>query len=101
MPTGLRTSSPFHACRGTNAPGLIYVLILALVFALHPGAAAAQAPAEVAVSIDRWGAGNVIRRGDMAAIRVVLTDLGTRQRELLVRIETRDADGDRPVPLFM
>lgn len=73
------------------------MLLFFVVFALRPGFAAAQAPAEVAVSIDRWGAGNVIRRGDMAALRVVLTDLGTRQRELLIRIETRDADGDRPV----
>jgi hypothetical protein len=33
----------------------------------------------------------------MVGVRVVLTDLGTRQRELLVRIETRDTDGDRPL----
>lgn len=63
------------------------------------GAAMAQATGgglgEVAVSVDRWGVGGAIRRGDYAGLRIALTDLGTRQRELLVRIEVPDADGDR------
>ena len=93
----MRTSVARHArfrCFGAALPLLI--ALLACVIVLVPRVNA-QAPSEVAVAIDRWGAGNVIRRGDFAALRLVITDLGTRQRELIVRIHTRDADGDRPV----
>ncbi|MBX3361191.1 MAG: hypothetical protein KF705_07100 [Phycisphaeraceae bacterium] len=75
-------------------PRSLLALILGLV--LLPLFASAQGPSEVSVSIDRWGAGGAIRRGEMAALRMVITDLGTRQRELLVRLEFRDSDGDSP-----
>lgn len=97
MPTGLRTFLCPPRCWGSYARTPLLIAFLAIGGLLLPARVDAQAPAEVAVSIDRWGAGNVLRRGDMAALRVVLTDLGTRQRELLVRVHTRDADGDRPV----
>lgn len=47
--------------------------------------------------MDRWGPGGAFRRGDLAALRLAITDLGTKQRELLVRIESRDSDGDSPL----
>ncbi len=97
MPITLRTSRNAASPRGQ--PRTILVAAIALLLTLIgivPGAHAQQ-PAEVAVAIDRWGAGNVLRRGDLAALRVVLTDLGTRQRELILRVQSKDADGDRPI----
>ncbi len=71
------------------------LLILGLLSVICPPVAA-QGPAEVALSVDRWGPGGAIRRGELTALRLAITDLGTRQRELLVRIESRDSDGDSP-----
>lgn len=73
----------------------LLLLILGLVTLASPYASA-QGPAEVAISVDRWGPGGAFRRGDLAALRLAITDLGTKQRELLVRIEFRDSDGDGP-----
>ncbi len=72
------------------------LLILGLV-SLATLSVSAQGPAEVAISVDRWGPGGAFRRGDLAAIRLAITDLGTKQRELLVRVESRDSDGDSPL----
>jgi hypothetical protein len=65
------------------------------------GQATAPAPLnagsnEVGVSLERFGVGNQARAGDWFGIRVALNDSATAQRELIVRLETEDTDGDRP-----
>ncbi len=62
-----------------------------------PAVAAANAGSnEVGVSLERFGVGNQARAGDWFGVRVALNDTATTQRELIVRLESEDADGDRP-----
>jgi hypothetical protein len=51
---------------------------------------------ELQVELERFGVGNQARAGDWAGLRVRVMDLGTRQREVIVRLEGLDSDGDRP-----
>lgn len=80
---------------------------LALVLALSAGPALAQdanpddpaaalgvGQGEVAINAVEFGLGNVVRPGSWTGLRLAITDRGVRQRELLVRIEVKDADGD-------
>jgi hypothetical protein len=48
----------------------------------------------VLVELERFGTGNQARLGDWCGIRLKLTDSATKQRELIVRLESTDADGD-------
>ncbi len=49
---------------------------------------------EVAIEAIEFGLGDVVRRGSWAGLRLGITDRGVRQRELLIRVEVKDADGD-------
>lgn len=51
---------------------------------------------EVLVELERFGVGNVARLGDWAAIRVRIKDMGTKQRNVLLRLADVDSDGDFP-----
>ncbi len=55
---------------------------------------APQAQGEFELAIDDLGVGALIRRGDWTGIRVRVTDRGTRQRDIILRLTIRDADGD-------
>jgi hypothetical protein len=59
-----------------------------------PAAALGVGQGEVAVNAVEFGLGDVVRPGSWAGLRLAITDRGVRQRELLVRIEVKDADGD-------
>lgn len=59
-----------------------------------PSAALGVGQGEVAISVEEFGLGDVVRPGSWAGLRLAITDRGVRQRELLVRIEVKDADGD-------
>lgn len=59
-----------------------------------PAAALGVGQGEVAISSVEFGLGDVVRPGSWAGLRLAITDRGVRQRELLVRIEVKDADGD-------
>lgn len=59
-----------------------------------PAAALGVGQGEVAVSVIEFGLGNMVRQGEWAGLRLAVTDRGVRQRELLVRFEVKDADGD-------
>ena len=77
------------------------------VRALPADAAPAAAPAlggEVLITADPFGVGGVARPGDLAGIRLALTDRGDRVRNTVVRLRLRDPDGDtllveRPITL--
>lgn len=51
---------------------------------------------EVELRIEQFGVGGVVRRGDWAGLRVAYSDTGSQPRNIVLRVETRDADGDRP-----
>lgn len=53
-----------------------------------------QLPGEVQIDVDQFGVGGVVRPGDFAGIRLVLTDRGDRVRDAIVRIHLPDPDGD-------
>ena len=59
-----------------------------------PSAALGIGQGEVAINSVEFGLGNVVRAGSWAGLRVAITDRGVRQRELLLRLEVKDADGD-------
>ncbi len=108
-------SNPFVmiAIRSAATPGggdrprarspLAAIVGIMLVFGLAQLAAARQSvstgprlPGEVLIEVDRFGAGNQARPGDWFGLRLKLTDTASSQRELLVRVQTVDADGDHP-----
>jgi len=74
------------------------VLALAMLFGA-PIADAAQGPApgEVQVELERFGVGGAPRAGDWVGIRLRVLDGAPRQRDVLVRLSFRDADGDQAV----
>jgi hypothetical protein len=51
---------------------------------------------EVRLTVEALGVGNAGREGDWAGVLVGLADTGSSQREVLVRVESRDVDGDSP-----
>ncbi len=59
-----------------------------------PAAALGIGQGEVAIVPVEFGLGNAVRAGSWAGLRLAITDRGVRQRELLLRIEFKDADGD-------
>lgn len=59
-----------------------------------PAAALGVGQGEVAISAVEFGLGEVVRPGSWAGIRLSVIDRGVRQRELLIRVEMKDADGD-------
>lgn len=59
-----------------------------------PMAALGVGQGEVALSVVEFGLGEVVRPGSWAGLRLAVTDRGVRQRELLLRVEIKDADGD-------
>lgn len=78
-------------------------MLLALAWASASAAArqvatpSARQAGEVLVEVERFGVGNQARPGDWCGIRLRLTDTASSQRELLVRVQTVDADGDQPL----
>lgn len=49
---------------------------------------------EVQIEADLFGVGGVVQPGDLAGIRLLLTDRGDRVRDTIVRLHLRDPDGD-------
>lgn len=86
---------------------LLALLLFFLGFCVQTPQAGAMEPgkgvisdlpdAEVKLECDRFGVGNSSRRGEWIGIRLVLTDTSSKPRDVLVRITSTDADGDRPI----
>lgn len=82
---------------------VLALLGLGISVAPFPGAAQAQTAAggaslaEFDLSADQFGVGNTARAGGWVGIRVRFRDNTDRPRDVLLQIELRDADGDRPV----
>jgi len=73
----------------------ILTAALAAILALAAAPASAQSSDEIQVGIVHYGLGNAARAGDWAGIQVNLLDSAPQQREVIIRIAARDADGDR------
>ncbi|GMV25012.1 MAG: hypothetical protein AMXMBFR58_10430 [Phycisphaerae bacterium] len=81
-------------------------LVAALLVLVPTGAARAQGPGsgntpsasagEVTLEVERFGLRDYARPGEIACVRVVALDQSVKPREVLLRIEGRDADGDTP-----
>ncbi|WP_420587951.1 DUF4350 domain-containing protein [Marivita sp.] len=69
-------------------------LVALLCLSLSP-AAIAQTGDEIQVSVANYGLGGVAREGDWAGIQVNITDSAPQQRDIILRMVVRDADGDR------
>jgi hypothetical protein len=73
------------------------VTIAALVLLL-PQARAQQpeVPGEVVITLDSFGIRGLARPADWVGIRLQVTDRGAEPREVMLRIDMTDADGDHP-----
>lgn len=91
---------------GRSMRSLLFWVVLALLPATgvsaQGGAAGriASAPPgsrEVALELERFGLGDIARPGEIAGVRIVAMDTSVRPREVLIRLEGRDPDGDTPI----
>ena len=51
---------------------------------------------EIQIELEKFGVGNMARVGDWCGVRIRINDSATKQRELILRLECLDADGDKP-----
>ncbi len=61
-----------------------------------PAGALAAGTGDVTLSIERFGLGETSRPGEISGVRVRARDSGVKPREVLIRLEGRDPDGDTP-----
>lgn len=74
-----------------------YLLVtIALLFSLPAGVGATQPPGEIAIDLASFGVGGVSRPSEWAGIRLNVTDRGAQPREVMIRLQTKDVDGDFP-----
>ena len=78
--------------RSVHMPRWLFVFAALLAGALP---ADAQTGDEVAVEAVQYGIGDAARAGDWAGIQVNVLDSAPEQRDILLRVAVRDADGDR------
>ena len=71
----------------------VAVLLPTLCFAQGGGGLSGS---EVQIQLDKFGVGNMARKGDWAGIRLKIQDTSAKQRELLIRVDGQDSDGDTP-----
>ena len=85
--------------RRPSRPRLIWFLVLTLTAIAGGSDAAAQqgAAGEIDVRVERFGPGNVCRQGEWVGLYVAIDDRGLEQRDLILRVQGRDPDGDRPL----
>jgi len=57
--------------------------------------ALAQNGAEISVNVVQFGVGNSARAGDWMGVQVEILDSAPEQRDIVLRLTVRDADGDR------
>lgn len=72
------------------------VVLLGLFLPRAAGQGLGSTPSEVRIDLDRFGVGNLARPGDWAGIRVRVQDAALKSRDVIVRLTTRDIDGDSP-----
>ena len=70
--------------------------IAALLFALPAGAQVNPSPGEVAIDLASFGVGGVARPCEWVGIRLNITDRGATPRDVMIRLRTKDVDGDYP-----
>lgn len=87
-----------------NPPSLFWLLTLLLGgWALGAGHSRALAQndsasiGEIDLRVERFGPGNVCRQGEWVGLYVAMDDRGLEQRDVILRVQGRDADGDRPL----
>jgi hypothetical protein len=56
-----------------------------------------QSTGEVKIEVDRFGVGNIARRGEWVGIRLNLTDSSDSPRNVIVQVSSRDPDGDTAI----
>lgn len=62
-----------------------------------PPAPEAVTGAEVRMTVETFGVGNIVRPGELTGFRIALTDTSDKPREVAVRVRFTDADGDTAV----
>ncbi len=78
---------------GHTAALLRLIAVSLLVVLSAP--AGAQDASEIGVSVVRYGVGNTPRAGEWMGVQVEILDSASEQRDIILRLSVRDADGDR------
>lgn len=73
----------------------LLTLLVTLAFPRLSLAQNGQDTGEIQVSVAQYGLGNSPRAGDWAGVQVEILDSAPEQREVILRLAVRDADGDR------
>jgi len=84
------TLGTIHNMRPGKATKPVFWLLGVLVMGICP----AHAQSEVSIRSQQLGVGNVARAGHWAGLQLGITDLGDRVREVIVRLQVVDPDGD-------
>ncbi len=86
-----------HSTRTLHLLAAVLALFLPVFAArAQPSSDPASAIADpVKVESGEFGVGNVSRAGEWCGVRLKLTDSASKQRDVLIRVVQRDADGDR------
>lgn len=85
---------------GSGFGRVLLLLLVVLIWGLSPAVAHAQfqpvtGGGEVTMTARPFGVGGIARPGEWTGIRLLISDIGDRQRDVLVRISMPDPDGDR------
>ncbi|MFK7885151.1 MAG: DUF4350 domain-containing protein [Phycisphaerales bacterium] len=83
----------FSAIGSIRRTGL--AAVVSLLFALFSPAVLAQSSEEIRVNVVSYGLGGAARAGDWAGVQVNINDSASQQRDIILRMVIRDADGDR------
>ncbi|MCH8508291.1 MAG: hypothetical protein LAT64_05910 [Phycisphaerales bacterium] len=79
---------------GHHARPFVRLIMLALL-AWFAVPAAAQDAGEIRVRVIQYGLGNLARAGDWMGVQVEILDSAPSERDIILRLQIRDADGDR------
>lgn len=77
-----------------TAPVRLWVVLAALLAGCLAGSVAAQDGSEIRVGVAQYGVGNAARAGDWVGVQVELLDSAPEERNVILRLSVRDADGD-------
>ena len=78
-------------------PRALAALLILVLGCASPLAAQSEAAGEITLNVEWFGTGGVSRAGEWVGIRVAFTDTASEARNILLRVQVPDADGDTAV----
>lgn len=88
-------ASPFSPRRPLQIAAAVLLCLLSLMPRIGQAQVDPGGTGEITITARYFGVGGVVRPGEWVGIRLQLTDIGDRQRDVLIRVMRPDPDGDR------